>query len=581
MKNNSKAENGALILCSAAASFTFCVYAPYHIYFPNAEEFTFTFYDFWWIPLLCFAAVFAALILTGMLFAGHRAVWCGFLFGITAAMLLQGSVLYQDQGTFNGLAYNWRDNLSHIAADAAVWLLLAGICVFCALRWKKQALKVFAAGSAVLLAFLVLTSGILISSSKKEYLQKGECFVSDKDILTASQEENVIIFVLDMFDSSYMDNMLATGSSTVDEFRDFTYYRNNSGCYGATNYALGSLLSGRLMLNQEASYRETLNANYETNIFFPALLENNWSVGIYTEGKFIPKKLAERTCNCLQEQAAIKDIPAFLTALYRLAACTYAPDAIRPFVWLSGNEFDGLYRLKEERYQGYSISNSRFYEKLNTEEFSLLEQPCFRMIHLYGAHYPYIMDEALNPVPPSYSDANAVKAAEGSLKIVLNYLEKLKENGCYDRSIIVIMGDHGYSVDGGLTNPLLMIKSAGEKKGFSVSNVPASQADLQKTLLTAMNMPAEEAPGEDIFALGQTRMSERMYYQMFDAAANGQSRLVEYTVEPEGNERKYYQLTDREILPDGEVRQHSAFCAFCRENGLAPLDLPNDMSVMH
>ena len=72
-----------------------------------------------------------------------------------------------------------------------------------------------------------------------------------------------------------------------------------------------------------------------------------------------------------------------------------------------------------------------------------------------------------------------------------------------------------------------------------------------------------------------------MYYQMFDTAQNGQSRLVEYTVAPEGNERKYYQLTDREILPDGEIRQHSEHCAFCQQNGLAPLDLPNDASVIH
>ena len=75
MKDYRKVNTGMLIVCSAAAAFAFCVYAPYNIYFPNAEEFTFTFYDFWWMPLLCFAAVAAALIGIGFVFPKFRGGW--------------------------------------------------------------------------------------------------------------------------------------------------------------------------------------------------------------------------------------------------------------------------------------------------------------------------------------------------------------------------------------------------------------------------------------------------------------------------------------------------------------------------
>ena len=581
MKDNCKVNTGMLIVCSAAAAFAFCVYAPYNIYFPNAEEFTFTFYDFWWMPLLCFAAVAAALIGVGFVFPKFRGGWCGILFAVTLAMLLQGSVLYQDQGSFNGLPYDWRSNLSRIIQNAVIWLLLIGGCVFCTQKWKRKSAEVFSVGSALLLAFLLVTVGILITSSKKEYLQRGETFVSDRDLLTVSQSANVIVLVPDMFDSSYMESILATDPDIAETFRDFTWYRNATACFGATNYSLGSFLSGGLMLNQQPSYRETLNANYETDILFPTLLENGWSVGIYTEGKFIPRKLAAETCNCLNGQAVITDIPAFLSAIYRMAACTCAPDALRPFVWLTGNEFDGLYTMKDAAAEPYTISNSRFYKLLGTRKMEVTQQPCFRMIHLYGAHYPYISDEALNPIPPSYSDENAVRAAKGVLKMTELYLEHLKENGFYDNSLVIIMADHGYSVDGGLTNPLLMIKPAGERKEFSVSDAPASHEDLQKTILNALKLNAEGTKGENIFMLGNDRESERVYYQLFDTAASGQSRLVEYTISPEGNARKYYRLTDREILPDGESRQHSAYCSYCQQNGQEPLDIPNDMSVMH
>ena len=582
MKKEKWAEKLTLILCSAAAAFAFFVYAPYSIYFPNAEEFTFTFYDFWWIPLLCFATSWAMLLIPGILFRKVRCAWCGFLFGITLCMLLQGSLLYQDYGAFNGLPYDWQSNLRQILPDAAVWLLVTGICIFCLMRWEKVTAKLFTAGSAVLLAFLILTCGLLIASSKREYLLQGETFVSDRDLLTVSETQNVLVIVLDMFDSSYMETILESDEETAENFRDFTWYANTTGCFGSTNYSLGSFLSGGLMLNQQPSYRETLNANYENNLLFPALLENNWQTGIYTEGKFIPHKLAENADNCLKgEKAAIQDIPAFLSALYRMCACRFAPDAFRPFVWLSGNEFDGLYRLTDSEFEAFTVSNSAFYERLLQENITVTEQPCFRFIHLFGAHYPYLTDEYLNPISPSYSDANAVGAAKGALRIVQRYLELLKESEAYDNSLIILMGDHGYSIDGGLTNPLLMIKAAGNRGEFSVSYSPVSLADLQKTILTALDIPAETAEGENILAADNTRESDRMYYQMFDTAQNGQSRLVEYTVAPEGNERKYYQLTDREMLPDGEIRQHSEHCACCQQNGLAPLDLPNDASVIH
>ena len=51
----------------------------------------------------------------------------------------------------------------------------------------------------------------------------------------------------------------------------------------------------------------------------------------------------------------------------------------------------------------------------------------------------------------------------------------MKENEAYDNSIIIIMGDHGYSIDGGLTNPLLMIKPQGKKgskKTYDLKKVP-------------------------------------------------------------------------------------------------------------
>ena len=74
----------------------------------------------------------------------------------------------------------------------------------------------------------------------------------------------------------------------------------------------------------------------------------------------------------------------------------------------------------------------------------------------------------------------------------------MKALGVFNGSLILIMGDHGYSVDGALTNPLLLIKRPGETHAFETSCVPACFSDLRVTMLTALSLPAENIP-EKIF----------------------------------------------------------------------------------
>lgn len=103
------------------------------------------------------------------------------------------------------------------------------------------------------------------------------------------------------------------------------------------------------------------------------------------------------------------------------------------------------------------------------------------MIHLYGSHYPYVHDEYLNPINPSFSDENAVKASRGVLRILSAYLEHMKDMGVYDSSLIVIMADHGYVGPGMETDPLFLVKEpyasadklTVDKTFFSQSELPA------------------------------------------------------------------------------------------------------------
>lgn len=66
---------------------------------------------------------------------------------------------------------------------------------------------------------------------------------------------------------------------------------------------------------------------------------------------------------------------------------------------------------------------------------------------------------------------------EASLTLTKAYLQKLKEAGVYDNSVIIVMADHGtngeyYLEPMGRQNPILFVKGIGEQHAFEVSQAP-------------------------------------------------------------------------------------------------------------
>ena len=113
---------------------------------------------------------------------------------------------------------------------------------------------------------------------------------------------------------------------------------------------------------------------------------------------------------------------------------------------------------------------------------------------------------------------------------------------------------------------------------YLIGNV--SQADIVPTIQKAIGM--ELSGGESsLFDIPEDSCRIRYFYQLYDNDKNGQSRIVEWQIAPEGNERKYFTPTDREISSAGVISKHSDTCTYCAEHGLCSVDVPNSVSIMH
>ena len=91
----------------------------------------------------------------------------------------------------------------------------------------------------------------------------------------------------------------------------------------------------------------------------------------------------------------------------------------------------------------------------------------------------------MNSIPES--EGTYEKSIEATFTMIDTYLKRLKEEGVYDNSVILIMADHGFNnIDKDLNdvyyrdNPVLFIKGIHEKHPFEMSDIPLHQEDLQE-----------------------------------------------------------------------------------------------------
>ena len=85
--------------------------------------------------------------------------------------------------------------------------------------------------------------------------------------------------------------------------------------------------------------------------------------------------------------------------------------------------------------------NDDFLKDINSATFTTSGDKFFKIYHVEGAHVPFVFDEKLNRV----SDSNYKKSVEGSMYLAKEFIDRLKENGVYDNSVVIILADHGFS----------------------------------------------------------------------------------------------------------------------------------------
>lgn len=542
-----KREHGKNIMAGiwVAAAFWFLVliYAPLELYFNNKEEFWF---DFWVIfPVM--GGVFLAAELVSVLIlwlCGRKPkLYDGIVtggFAVYLATYIQGTFCSGNLPPLDGTSIVWSEYSAERIKTILIWVVCVLGVVLLARKVKKESLQKGIRIVSICMTLMLAVTAQTLGIANQGFESKEMYFVTTEGELEFSKEENFIILLLDAVDSRTFSELLAEHTEWQDTFQDFTFYEDAMGTYSYTKHAIPFILSGEWYEN-ERSFKNYLEDVYESAPLFDELEGRGYRMNLYESEMVRGEACARRFDNAISSGRKLGSLWDFVRWQIQMSGYRYAPFDLKRICFVNPNAFNTLKCLPEQ-YEVFTEWNTDFYADIRDGEVTEAEEKNFKFIHIEGAHVPFRYNAEVEQIDTK--EGTYEQNVEAAITIADCYLERMKEAGVYDNSIIMVMADHGYDKESTLarTCPLLLVKGKGEQHPLVSSSKPISYADLQEAYAELLS----GAQGEEVFSKVQDTPRTRRYVHyeynedehMWEYEQTGKARDTE-TLLPTGEEYIY------------------------------------------
>lgn len=502
------------LVASLMLVFTFAVAAPLEIVANSVNSLLFAVNDVWVLFAIVGLVASLALALALSLLRGKAFNVCFAIVaaagvaGYVQAMFLNGSLPAAD-----GTQVVWDDYTTVNAVSAAVWIILIGSAVFLSLR-KSLAFK----GAAAVLCLMGVVAqsvglGLLLGTPADDGLTPVEVrpSVTTDGISEVSSKNNIIMFVLDTYDTSFLREGVDDDPGCLDEFTGFTWFENSTGLMIPTRYAMASMLTGHTLSEDDESFSTQLIIDWYTQRgMIDDINAQGYETRLYATDIYDAiDGLSQKVENIRRPEYQLD----YLAAVGILMKCSLYRDlpwVLKPLFWFYTDEVNNAaLGSNAEGTMGtlWTMDDLRYYSTLKEQGLTakdLGEKGSFRVIHLAGPHPPYTLNRNLETME---NGSSSVEQGLGSLRIVSEYLEKLKALNLYDDATIVVTADHGewYLADEIVrpASPILLVKPStqpgGSDEPIKRSSVPTGHVDLAATLLEAAGAESSAYEGMNVF----------------------------------------------------------------------------------
>lgn len=554
---------------------TFVLFPAITVFLGNVLEFPFSLLQA--LPwLIALAAAVAAAVLPVLLLARRacRARLVALALGLAVAAWIQTNLLSWDYGLLDGTAIPWRQYWWRGVLDLTLWLTVTGLFV-------GRSRAVHRLGVPVALALLaVQVAGSLLAAAgadaQPSHLRSA---LDPAKRFRLSAGRNVIVIVLDGAQSSEFNQVVEAQPELRSAFDGFTYFRDAAADFPITQASIPALLTAQRYDNS-LPYASFVEQAYLTRSSLPlALRREGFLVDLYALRRTILSD--ERVASNLLPHGSIAgplatllDVAAFRVAPQPLKRLLYADQ-----LWCARRAVHalGLGRETAPTMAAEISDNVEFCESFGREvaHSGLETAPVFKLFHLSGPHLPLSVNERGERESLPYSSENYRRALTGVTRLVASLLDTLRRRGLLDRSLVLIVSDHGHYLpivlppdrsaapgDAPAEFPralaLMLVKPVSSRGPLRLSDAPVQLSDVPKTVLVQLGLDTNGVDGADMFSLAAGTARVRSFRAMRDVHWRLSRRLsvmTEYAISGFSWLRSSWSPTGRVFGGYGEALQ--------------------------
>jgi hypothetical protein len=542
------------------------------------------------LPLLTAAALLGTVILSGILIAlppdRPREVGVSVVFGLSLLAWLQGNVLLWQYGVLNGSPIDWAPHRIHALIDLSIWCLVLGGTLLGSRYVNRIALW----GSVVLV--VVQASGTALQAARSTDRWINHYSFDGSTRFSFSSDRNVVILVLDTFQSDLFQELLEEDPGIGEWLSGFTYFRNATGGFPSTAPSIPLILTGRYYDNA-VPFQDFVKSTFKSASLPQTLKEANYHV-YYNNLYYWPSLYADPSIasHVLEKTPRWHDVQSrrWAGGLMLLGVFRSVPQAGKRFLegavaritptlaWDDAYGDETLPMGPHAHGDARADGDIAFFRAMRSLSSTKMKTPAFKYYHLWGIHAPLLHDENLQPVTVPYTRENAKHQAKGTFRLLRGYIETLTKLHIYDQSLLLIVADHGtefepfrprlVEVDSRLRTdgsarpvatrhpfglPLVLVKPIAATGALKISDSPVSLGDIPRTITSALGMKSA-SPGESMLdpSLPPSRPRRVLKYnaEHLHLTSRYFPPLTEYVVSGFSWFDESWKTTGRRFLPD-------------------------------
>lgn len=504
------------ILIIFAFIFNIVIFAPLEIFYTNKNEFWFGEWDL--VPIIIGIAIilFVILILPATLLKDKkRDGFIKIIFVLTLGLYIQGNFLNFGYNVLDGSAVEWNTMVGKGVINTAIWILIISLPYFFSTLKKEKQFKIFSLICSIFIVLIEIITllAIIIGMPKSE---SDDIQLVNKEIFNLSKNNNIVVFMSDTFEGTYMNKILDEHEEYKEKLKDFTCFDNCTGVSFYTYSSMPTLLTG-IPCKVGNTLKENVEYCFDNSILYKELKANNYNIDIYTEKMLKNNNAYINNLEKVKSTTSLKAKTKISNKMYKYALYRYLPHFLKPNFIVNSDEF---YAIRKEDgalpyfKKTYFLDDVAFNTELKGNGITTdIKQNSFKFYQTNGMHQPYNTTENLEY---DYSDEYAniseeerrYKEGLSSINLLCNYIDELKEKEIYENTTIIFMADHGYNNRFYTT---LLVKKANDRHDFNISSAPVTLA--QDLIPTILNIATDSKKyGRDFFDYEEDEIRTRQIY---------------------------------------------------------------------